>query len=526
MQRSLNVSLPVLLALLALLGAVTPVVGANAQAGPREDPDGDPLGWEDGYWYDDPVDVTPGDGLDEDELDAVVARSMARVEEIRGLEFERSVPVEVVSRAEFREEVDAVEVADERDRLHQNVKFEALFMVEESADAVAVQRANRGATVGGYYDPRSERVVVVSENETAPRVNEVTLAQELFHALQDQHFDVEWENQTTREAHNALDGLIEGDGNYVDYLYEERCGSEWDCLADSAPGAQPGANDLHYGLYFLVYQPYSDGPPFVRSVREEGGWEAVNALYDDPPASTEQVIHPEKYGEDAPTAVEVEDRSDDRWRPLDLAGETDHAAFGEAGIYSMLWYPSYEATTASGVPETVAIPYAHPFNTDTNGRLDGFDPLNYSHPASAGWDGDSLQPYVTDDSRATNETGYVWETAWDSPGDAEEFAAAYRSVLDYHDAERVGERTYRLPDGSGYGDAVHLAVDGDRVTIVNAPTADDLSGVHAVDVARVEEEREGEGEGSEATGPGFGVGVALSALLVALAALVARRGRP
>ncbi|MFB6129612.1 MAG: hypothetical protein ABEJ28_02195, partial [Salinigranum sp.] len=66
------------------------------------DPARDVIGWEAGYWYDEPIAVDQSDGLNRSEREAFVARTMARVEKIRDLEFEQSVPVKVISRAEYR----------------------------------------------------------------------------------------------------------------------------------------------------------------------------------------------------------------------------------------------------------------------------------------------------------------------------------------------------------------------------------------------------------------------------------------
>jgi hypothetical protein len=79
------------------LAALLVLAGCNAfLGGDRNDPMTDELGWENGYWYDEPLSVTTADGLNESEREAVVARTMARVERVRGLEFEQSVPVSVI----------------------------------------------------------------------------------------------------------------------------------------------------------------------------------------------------------------------------------------------------------------------------------------------------------------------------------------------------------------------------------------------------------------------------------------------
>ncbi|WP_158853486.1 Hvo_1808 family surface protein [Halorhabdus sp. CUG00001] len=440
------------------------------------DPDEDVLGWENGYWYNETLDVTPEDGLNDSELEAVVARGMARVEEIRRLEFETTPPVEVIGRDDYQQRVEnRTTNTTEAQELHQNVKYEALFMINESTDAVAVQASNRAGGVGGFYDPSTGEIKIVSENTETPQMNEITLSQELFHALQDQRFNVSAYNQSTRELHNAKDGIIEGDGNYVDHLYQERCDGAWNgtCLE---PSGQDTPSDFqpHLGLYQILLQPYSDGPAFVEGIREDGGWDAVNAIYENPPASTEQTIHPEKYGEDEPTDVSIPDRSDERWRPVDTNGSVDYASFGEAGLYVTLWYPAFQTQGMTAI-----VPLQNHINYAPDGGVDQFDPYDYNHTVTAGWDGDKLVPYVTDQSSETNETGYVYKMAWDSPEDATEFQTAYEELLQFNGAEPVDGRigTYRIPDGQEFGDAFYLNQTDDQLVVVNAPSVEDLSAV-------------------------------------------------
>jgi hypothetical protein len=229
----------------------------------------------------------------------------------------------------------------------------------------------------------------------------------------------------------------------------------------------------------LRLQPYSDGPVFVEGIQEDGGWAAVNEVYENPPNSTEQTIHPEKYRVDEPANVTIEDRSSAEWYVPDLgAGSIDYAQFGEAGVYTMLWYPSYAESQAAGTPRTVVIPYGHFLGPSRTGA--SLDLYNYSHPYSAGWDGDKLLPYVTNDSAETNETGYVWKLTWDTQADATQFVGAYEQLLAHHGAEPVpgAANTYRIEEGD-FADAFRVRTDGRNVTIVNAPTVPALDEVHA-----------------------------------------------
>jgi hypothetical protein len=452
---------------------------------PPPDPSEDRLGWEGGYWHNASISVDRSDGLNDTELDAVVSRAMARVEEIRRLEFDKRVPVNVISREQFAANRTGRDYSTP-DRLHQNAKWEAMFVVNESTDALEVRESNTAATVGGFYSPAREEIVIVSENTTSPKMNEITLAQELFHALQGQAFDAynrSWYPGGTVEEHNAADGLIEGDGNYVDHLYEQRCEAEWDCLLPEESERGGADRDVDVGMLSVRLQPYSDGPALVRTLHEEEGWEAVNDLYENPPASTEQVIHPEKYDEDEPNYPDIDHSASDGWDVLDMGeGQIDYASFGEAGLAVMMWYPAYVESNRAGEPRTVIREYFDFYNFEEGSTdLRTIDPYNYDFPVTDGWDSDRLVPYATDDSAETGETGYVWKINWDSETDAEEFTEGYEQLLAYHGAEEVDDRenTYRIPEDNGFADAFYLQQDGDTVTIVNAPTVEDLGDVHA-----------------------------------------------
>ena len=151
----------VLVAILLLAGCAAPTAtgpdspaaegGSDAaDTGPdATTPDGgDVVGWENGYWYDDSLSINDSDGLSDAELDAVVARSMARVERVRGVEFDEDVDVTVRSRAEYRNGSQSGSVGS-GDRAYQNVRNRALFLVGSDADATAVAEQNRGSAVLG-----------------------------------------------------------------------------------------------------------------------------------------------------------------------------------------------------------------------------------------------------------------------------------------------------------------------------------------------------------------------------------------
>jgi len=460
-------------------GTATPADGGDGTDGEvvPPDPATDRLGWESGYWYNESLAITPDDGLNESERRMVVARAMARVEHIRELEFDEQVPVEIISRDQYRERTTNRSTYTQGFRRFDNAKFEAMFLVGEDRDSIAVQEANRGTAVLGFYSVRNDTIVVVSESDTPKIRDELTLGHELLHALQDQHFNLSSYHAATRDEFNGQRGLVEGDANFVEERYSQRCASgEWECI--SLPGEDGGAGgDLHLGTYFLSFFPYSDGPSFVDYHFERGGWEAVNAVYADPPTTAEQVIYPEKYPDERAVDVTIEDTNRSGWErirpePAEPNGtRADYARLGQSAVTTMFVYTIFDDYNRSQL-----VTRADFVNFNSSGGIDSSDPFNYAIAESDGWDGDRMHVYQHPEHG--NETAYVWKLVWASPAEAEEFARGYRELLAHWGGTRVSENVWRV-ENSPFADAFYLDVTGDTVVVVNAPTEEALGDVYA-----------------------------------------------
>lgn len=460
----------------------------------------DTVGYVEGYRYDDelPVDSQDDAVVDEDDLDAVVYRSMARVELLRNLTFQDDVSVDVVSREEFQTGNGDETSAEER--LRQNLRYEALFMIDRETDANDEFASLLDDAVGGVYVPEQNRIVLVSDSPESPEVDEETLAHELTHALQDQHFDLQQYESETQNQDHATDGLIEGDAVWVETEYEDHCDEEWECVVPTngeTAGEEP-QSALHWGLYLVLFHPYSDGPSFVEHLLEEDGWEAVNEAYDDPPTSSSEIIHPDTDTEQKTSAISVADRSTDRWQQLQDEDGPDHAEFGEAAIAAMLGYPTLDDERAD-----LIIP------TEELITGDEFDPINYDHEYTDGWAGDRLVTYVTDD-RTTDESGYVWQTKWENDVAADQFLDGYLQLLAVHDTVAVEDRQNTFVIDDEFPGAYYLDHDGDTVTIVRAPSIDALGeiregaapeGTDTIDIETTETEQDGMGTDAEAQTP-------------------------
>jgi hypothetical protein len=142
------------------------------------------------------------------------------------------------------------------------------------------------------------------------------------------------------------------------------------------------------GLLF----PYTAGQAFVLPRQMSGGWDAVDALYENLPLSTEQILHPDKYdaGEE-PIAVEL---------------------------------PTVAAELGAGWSEAIQDTFGE-FQTRIWLREAGVRGADATE-AAAGWGGDRLAVLNgPDDTWAV-----VMKTEWDTPADAGEFEAAAETAAD------------------------------------------------------------------------------------------------
>ena len=154
----------------------------------------------------------------------------------------------------------------------------------------------------GFYEPR-EKTMFLGADLRGQELD-ATLWHELVHALQDQHYGLgrllDWTDDAG-DWQGALHALAEGDATsaMVDGLFADK-GMHAPDLPDSVldlAKALPGTPTLQVPPIVTrsVVAPYIDGLAFVNALRRRGGWAAVAAAWRRLPASTEQILHLDKY---------------------------------------------------------------------------------------------------------------------------------------------------------------------------------------------------------------------------------------
>lgn len=245
------------------------------------------------------------------------------VEKARGLTFTTPVKVTVLDSDAFRRRL-FKGAFDKKtlDRIATTGRvLTALELIPKGTDLLALERSLYGAAVLGLYDPKTKELLVRGVDPT-PMVR-TTLAHELTHALQDQHFGLNRDFGDDSEKDAAFQGLVEGDAVRIQRQYLESLSNE-DQKEEEREEAEAGAavpSDIPRSLVAFAQYPYLAGPSFVARLVQEGGQPRLDAAFKDPPVDTEQVLDPATFlAGQGPKAVD---------KPTAEGDVVDSGVFGE-----------------------------------------------------------------------------------------------------------------------------------------------------------------------------------------------------
>jgi hypothetical protein len=321
-----------------------------------------------------------------------------QVAPLRGLTPLKNVPRNFMNhdqlRAYFTESL-AQQWTVEAEQSEQAV-VRALDMDTGKGDLRQAQIDGLVKSVLGFYDQNTKQLVIVTDRARMGVRDKVTYAHEFTHSLQDQHYNLT--GMFARAADNAdyanaIRALVEGDATLTMGLYARKNLTAMDIAnyrleefqsIDLSGLLSSGGGPL---VESAAYFPYREGAQFVALLYQDGGWDEVDAAFKDPPRSSEQILHPERYfGGDAPIAVRLPAVQINGWHTL--AENT----LGE--LYLRIY-------------------------------LEHNLPFEQAIPACEGWGGDRYLVLGDDQGHLA----LALQTVWDSPAEAAEFFDAYSEFV-------------------------------------------------------------------------------------------------
>jgi hypothetical protein len=265
--------------------------------------------------------------------------------------------------------------------------------------------------IAGLYDPDSQEFFI--SDWTSPAELRMVMAHELTHALQDQHYHIDvWRDaaKPNDDAELARDAVLEGAAvaAMLDYMLRDQGKGVRDLPAidpslvigdtSSSPLLSKAPMVIRDELLF----PYVAGMNFAQAVlKATSGWPDFGRVFANPPASTQQIMHPDLYLNGVTRApVTLPDFS--TLLPADWK-QLDENLMGEFGLQEVL-------------KQFLAEPRA----------------LNLSPT----WAGDR---YAILENQQTKQDLLIFRLRLTSDADAARFFESYSDVLDLKDAKRTNE---------------------------------------------------------------------------------------
>jgi hypothetical protein len=408
----------------------------------------------------------------------------ATVQTLRGKKFLRPVPAFTISERELRS---VIESEVEKDYPGGELAdYEALMIwldvLPPGTDLKAASAAFAVDQVAGLYDSDTKEMYIPSFSTVKTNVPKaaakkeaekfssfsdgIVLDHEFTHALEDQYWPLDDTNQAalheSTDRSTARSFLAEGAATRI---MIEAVPAQ---LEEEVPGLYPTAwNVIHSGLMELVFNltlkhvwkspdvqvpgvpqalacseamPYAYGYTFCTALMRNWGLDGLDYICDHQPASTEQIIHPQKAWEwrDLPVQITLPATPPNGWK--ELTGES----LGEAGV-SVLFGCAFKN-------------------------------LNRGERLAYGWDGDRAGLYQAPNGGRL----LVWASSWDSEAAASRFASTWvKERQKLHQANVTRKERNHIEWAQPDGHAGVLAQNDKQVVIFESDKPEGLADLAA-----------------------------------------------
>ncbi len=348
--------------------------------------------------------------IDTDLARSVVDRIVLDVERLRGLSFKNEVPVAVVNddQALAQHMRRLEEFGDLEEIRYAEIVMKLLGMANPDDDVMQLFTDALREQIGGYYDPKQGQFYLLDDMPAA--LVDILTAHELTHALEDQYYALDallMTDEATDDEIFARGAVTEGSATLLMMIYSieqafDQSMSEEDLAAMTGVG-QEAVERLPKVLLRQMMAPYVVGMSFVQRGNAmgwmSGGYpvDDVNRAYEQPPTSSEQILHPAKYWD--------EEQRDD---PIPVSLGSAGSALGKG------WVLENDGVLGE-INLAVLVGAPTPDPQDPAGVLGSA----WTNRAAEGWGGDRYELWTRG-----RKSVVLLSTTWDSERDAQQFAAA------------------------------------------------------------------------------------------------------
>ena len=353
------------------------------------------------------------------------AREMAaEVERIRGLKFKEPFMRRLISREKVGEWMrrDIRKELSEEDAKKMVTVGAAMGLLAPGTDIYEVFSQFIEGGAAAFYRPETKTFYHIEGNDG--RGARPVVFHELVHAVEDQYFGLDaFYREVEKDSDMALArrGLVEGSACHFASVYEEANPQDVAAMMQSQMTPEMAKKQMAMittvppvliatmGLY-----PYKNAPTWLAKIGADDS-AAIERLYKDPPVSTEQVMHPEKFPLDGP-----------RDYPHVVAAPAAGAVLGE-GWEHVEDNDVGELATGILLTQLAASgKYAPTLMGVMDLQTQGVGIRGQAKTASEGWDGDRYTAWI---EKGGTGVAVVWTSVWDTERDATEFHDTYGTLL-------------------------------------------------------------------------------------------------
>ncbi|CAN5208795.1 hypothetical protein BH09SUM1_BH09SUM1_07780 [soil metagenome] len=341
------------------------------------------------------------------DYNALVAKIQKETEKLRGITLGSTIKPRVLNKPQMADLLRKLlgDELKEPGAQESMIAMKLLGLIPADEDVPKLMQSLLEGQVGGLYNPADKELYVSGAFDPSGFIGGVILSHEITHALQDHeyHLGEYLLDEKDLDRQKAKQCIVEGDATVtmIDWGSDNFTAAALFSIGEAFDAQAQDLEKVPPALLQDMIFSYMGGAQFLNAVRAKhpNDWGAM--VFKDPPLSTEQILHPEKYlatKRDNPANVTLKEVAD----------------------------PAYKEIFRNTVGEWMIRLVVTPLDKYPVLGMFTLDPILKYQPsvdAAAGWSGDQF--VLLESASNAAEHAISWKTSWESEADAQQFATAF-----------------------------------------------------------------------------------------------------